>query len=118
MHTPKLFLVVLMAIAMWAYLHEASKKNDPGRSATSTEISEDRRVKGQILEDKTFETYKECDDAAKAAVQDLKDKGVSAALASRSPLAESTVYMVYYVGARGQISCRGGRLVNEILEGQ
>lgn len=118
MHTPKLFLVVLMAIAMWAYLYEASRKNDPDRAAVTTELGQNRPVKGQILEDKTFETYQECEEAAKAAVQDLKDKGVSAALASRTPLAESTVYMVYYRGARGQISCRGGRLVNEIVEEQ
>jgi len=118
MQTPKLFLIVLMAIAMWAYLHDASKKNDPGRGAVSTEAGQPRMVKGQILEDRTFESYEACEEAAKAAVQDLKDKGVSAALASRTPLAESTVYMVYYRGARGQISCRGERLVNEILEGQ
>jgi hypothetical protein len=46
----------------------------------------------------------------------LIDSGVRTALASRNALAGSTVYKVYYPGATGRISCRDGRLVNEVIE--
>jgi hypothetical protein len=112
----KLLLVVMMAVALWVYFNETRRTDDQDPGTTATEPDQSSAVEGRILEDRTFETYAECNDAAKAAVEDLKEKGVSAALASQSPLVESTVYMVYYRGAKGQISCRGGRLVNEIIK--
>jgi len=118
MPNPKLLLVVSMAVGVWVYLNGAPRTDDQKQPTTTAEPRRPAAATGRILEDKTFETYKECDTAAKAIVQELQDTGVSAALASQSPLVESTVYMVYYRGARGQISCRGGRLVNEILNEQ
>jgi len=116
MHTSKLLLVIVMAVAMWAYINEMRRTHDQAGSAATAEPHQ--ATERQILEEQTFDSYEECNEAAKAAVQDLTDNGVSAALASQSPWAESTVYMVYYRDSRGQISCRGGRLVNEILASQ
>ncbi len=117
MRDPKLWFIVLAAAAVWVYLRQApiGDHRDGGRADSSPHQT---RAAGRVLEDKTFENYAECDSAAAVAVQDLKDKGVSVALASKGALAGSTVYKVYYEGATGQISCRGGRFLNEIIEEQ
>jgi len=116
MRNTRLGFIALAVIAMWAYLHNAPKTDDQDRSTTLTEPRQPSAAEGRILEEKTFENYAECDRAATVAAQDLKDQGVGVALVSRGPLAESTVYKVYYRGGTGQISCRGGRLVNEIVK--
>ena len=118
MRDPKLWFIVLAAAAVWVYLRQApiGDHQDSGRADSSPRQT--RVAAGRVLEDKTFESYAECDSAAALAVQDLKDQGVSVALASKSALAGSTVYKVYYEGATGQISCRGGRFLNEIIEEQ
>lgn len=116
MRNTRLWFIVLSAIAVWAFLQKAPKTEDRDRNTTTIEPVQPRAATGQILEDMAFENYSECVYAAEVAVQDLKDKGVSVALVSNSPLAERTVYKVYYREATGQISCRGGRLVNEIFK--
>lgn len=116
MQDTRLWFIVLAAIAVWVFLKGVPNQDDPGRGPTATEPRPLRATESRILEDKTFESYAECDDAAAAAAQELKDQGLSVALASKNALAGSTIYKVYYRGATGQISCRGGRLVNEIFE--
>ncbi|KPK60223.1 MAG: hypothetical protein AMJ59_07200 [Gammaproteobacteria bacterium SG8_31] len=116
MRDTRLWIIVLAVIAVWAYLREAPKTDDRDRGATLIESRESGASKGRILEEKTYENYAECDDAATVAAQDLKDQGASVALVSKGPLAESTIYKVYYREATGQISCRGGRFVNEIID--
>lgn len=118
MRDPKLWFIVLAAVAAWVYLRQAPIANYRDGSTTTAAPRQAREATGRVLEDTTFENYAECDAAASLAVQDLKDKGVSVALASKSALAGSTVYKVYYQGATGQISCQGERFLNEIVEEQ
>lgn len=115
MLNPRLLLVILMAVAMWAYLNQTMKRDARERGSGTAELSQPDPVEPRILEEKTFASFRECAENAEAMVEELKDRGVSVALASHSPMVGSTVYMVYYPDSRGQISCRDGRLTNEIL---
>lgn len=116
MRDAKVWFMVLAAIAVWVLLQQAPGTAERDGGTATTEPRQSGAAIARVLEDRTFGSYSDCDHAAEVAVQDLKDKGVSVALASQSPMVESTVYKVYYRDATGQISCRGGRLVNEIVK--
>jgi hypothetical protein len=108
-------LVVVAAAAFYVYLQGTSRTEDRDRGADATDTADAPATSRRLLEDRTFGSYGECDEAADGMVQDLKDQGVSVALVSRSALTQSTTYKVYYDDATGQIACKGDRLVNEII---
>lgn len=109
-------IILLAAVVAWVYFRDAPRMQDRGQGASTTESAPPKTKERRLLEDRTFGSYAECDDAAKLAVQEIKDQDVSVALSSKSVLTETTIYKVYYPDATGEISCRGERLVNEIIE--
>lgn len=109
-------IMVVAAAAYWVYLHGKSRTDNRDRGAVTTETADAQTSARRLLEDRTYGSYGECDEAAERMVKDLKDQGVSVALASRSTLTQSTTYKVYYQEATGQVSCRGERLISDIVE--
>jgi hypothetical protein len=109
-------IMVVAAAAYWVYLHGKSRTDNRDRGAVTTETANAPTSARRLLEDRTYGSYGECDEAAERMVKDLKDQGISVALASRSTLTKSTVYKVYYRDATGQVSCRGERLISDIVE--
>jgi hypothetical protein len=109
-------IIVVAAAAYWVYLHGTSRPESRDRDAVTTESADGQTSARRLLEDRTYGSYGECDEAAERMVNDLKDQGVSVALASRSTLTQSTTYKVYYRDTTGQVSCRGERLISEIFE--
>lgn len=115
MGNTRLWFFILAAIAVLVFFRMTPEREE--RSGDPA-LDEPRRphTTTRIVADRAFGSYADCDDAAEAAVQDLKDEGISVALASRSVLTEITIYKVYYPGATGQVTCRGARLIHEITE--
>jgi hypothetical protein len=113
----RLRFLILPALALGALLYALPRTENRNSTSATTEPVGDGSGAGRILVEKTYESYAECDETAEAAAQELKGKGVRTALAARNAMAGSTLYKVYYPdGAVGRITCRGGRLVHEILE--
>ena len=109
------FLVVpALALAALLYVLPHADNRDPGTASTAPGPS--GSGSGRVLVEKSFDSFADCDETARAAALELKEKGVRTALAARNAMAGSTLYKVYYPdGAMGQITCRGGPLVHEIL---
>jgi hypothetical protein len=114
MQYSRLRFLILPVLVVGALVFALPRTEIRNNGATSAESQPGQR--SRILADETFDSYKACDAAARVAAQELIDSGVRTALASRNALAGSTVYKVYYPGATGRISCRDGRLVNEVIE--
>ena len=117
MEISRLRFLVIPALAVGALLYSLPKtqNRNHGTAPTESQSGHHNTAGGGILVDKTFKSYGECDAAARAIVEEMNDRGVRTALASRNTFAGSTVYKVYYPDATGQISCLDRRLVNEII---
>lgn len=70
---------------------------------------------GNVLEDRMYKNYAECDAVATVVAQKLKDKGVEIDL-ERDPVTELTIYTGQYRDAAIRFSCIGGRYKSEIIE--
>lgn len=113
----RLRLLILPALALAALLYVLPRATNRGPETSSAEADQGGRVTGQILVEKHFDNYEECDETAQAAAKELKQKGLKTALAARNTAAERTLYKVYYPdGSTDQIICRGGQLVHEALD--
>ena len=115
MSNHRLRFLVLPALAAGAFLYVLPHGDRQASPTATTESAPQGPDSGRILVEKSFSSYSECDDTAKAAATELKEQGVRTALAARNAMAGSTLYKLYYPdGTTGQITCRGGELVHEI----
>ncbi len=113
----RLRLLILPALALAALLYALPRATNRSPATSLTEADQRNPLTGQILVEKNFNSYEECDETAQAAASELKQKGLKTALAARNTAAERTLYKVYYPdGSTDQIICRGGQLVHEALD--
>jgi len=69
---------------------------------------------GKVLEDRSYDSYAECDSVAGVVAQQLSDKGVVVDL-QKDAGTELTVYTGLYRGAVIRFSCSGSRYRSEII---
>lgn len=118
MQYSRLRFLIIPVLVFGALIYALPKTEDRNQGTQSGQSQAGQRspAGGRIVLDETFESYSACDAAARVVAKELTGSGVRTALASRNALAGTTVYKVYYPDASGQLSCRQGRLVNEIVE--
>jgi hypothetical protein len=116
MSNNRLRFLVVPALVLGALLYAIPRTDSRGPATDTAEIGFTAGAASQVLVEKTYDSFQECDETAKAAAEELKSKGVRAALAARNAMAGKTLYRLYYPdSSTGQITCTGGRLVHEIL---
>jgi hypothetical protein len=110
-------LVILLWLIDWTPYGTPSttRSTSEPRETTRSEPAERAYRMGQVLEDKTYSNYVECDYVATVAAQELMDKGADVDL-EKNPSAEQTVYTARYGGATVRFSCDGGRYRSQIMD--